>query len=438
MLAQAPLPASPFALRGTIVTPDVVIDSGTISITNGAISAVSPKAVTTRRVVDVDGVILPGLVNLHDHLTFNVFPRWTPPRRFSNRYEWMEDPEYIARIDTPHEVMEAAGLGCVMERYGDIRAMLGGATASVGSLPPPFRNRCGQDVIRNIDVPANAAARKQGQILHVSYDIFPFELTPPQASAVRQGLRSKSIGSSVLHIAEGVGAAARREFLMMQAAGYVRSDVVVVQGVALVEADFKALAASGAGFVWSPQSNFVLYGQTVDMAMVERSGVKIAVGPDWAVTGSAGMIAGVQYASKVPRTGAPLSSKEWVTRATRVPAQLSGVKPRLGTIAVGAAADVIVLRRSGTTPYDALLQARPGDLKLVIVRGEPVFGDPDLMAALLPGQPLEFADICGERRAFHVQRGGEKSTSLSAVRATLTAEMQRRFGIPLAPLVECR
>src|SRR5262245_12276078 len=101
LIAQAPPPVSTLSLRGTIVTPDVVIDSGTVSISNGAIAAVSPQA-AIGRIVDVDGVILPGLVNLHDHLTFNIFPRWTPPRRFSNRYEWMEDPDYLARIDNPH------------------------------------------------------------------------------------------------------------------------------------------------------------------------------------------------------------------------------------------------------------------------------------------------------------------------------------------------
>src|SRR6267154_6034990 len=70
--------AKSYAISGTIVTPAGVIDDGVILVANGTIqslgTAASIPAGTT--VVKVDGVVFPGLIDLHDHLVWTVFPRW--------------------------------------------------------------------------------------------------------------------------------------------------------------------------------------------------------------------------------------------------------------------------------------------------------------------------------------------------------------------------
>jgi 5-methylthioadenosine/S-adenosylhomocysteine deaminase len=39
-------------------------------------------------IVETDGVILPGLIDLHGHPDFNVFAAWEPPKLYANRYRW--------------------------------------------------------------------------------------------------------------------------------------------------------------------------------------------------------------------------------------------------------------------------------------------------------------------------------------------------------------
>src|SRR6266849_4229642 len=82
LLAQTQ--SATFALRGTLVTPGGIVENGTVVFQQNKITAVGTKvklpANTT--VIDTGGVITPGLVDLHNHLTYNVFPRWHPSEVF--------------------------------------------------------------------------------------------------------------------------------------------------------------------------------------------------------------------------------------------------------------------------------------------------------------------------------------------------------------------
>ncbi|CAF4326347.1 unnamed protein product, partial [Rotaria magnacalcarata] len=70
----------PIALIGTIILPDKSIDNGTVLIFDRYIKAVGAKISIPNDaiIVHINGVILPGLIDVHNHLTWNIFPRWKP------------------------------------------------------------------------------------------------------------------------------------------------------------------------------------------------------------------------------------------------------------------------------------------------------------------------------------------------------------------------
>ena len=71
--------AAPFALHGAVITPDGAWSSGYVTVAGGEITRVSKSKPTDVRVLETDGVILPGLLDLHGHPEFNVFAAWEPP-----------------------------------------------------------------------------------------------------------------------------------------------------------------------------------------------------------------------------------------------------------------------------------------------------------------------------------------------------------------------
>lgn len=112
-LATEPHPSTPAAthditpraivLRGTILTPDGAIKHGYVGIVDGRIVSVSENdpAIPQALSINTYGIIAPGLVDIHNHVPWNVMPRWQPGRVFNNRYEWRGDSEYRQAIPDP-------------------------------------------------------------------------------------------------------------------------------------------------------------------------------------------------------------------------------------------------------------------------------------------------------------------------------------------------
>jgi len=73
-----------------------------------------------------------------------------------------------------------------------------------------------------------------------------------------------------------------------------------------------------------------------------------------------------------------------VAMATCDAAKILKWEGKLGTIAAGARADLIVIPVNTGDPYDALIQAKETDLQLVMINSIARYGVPSLMDALVP------------------------------------------------------
>src|SRR3990170_5357644 len=95
-------PSEPFALHGCVLTPSRKIESGYVTIQGSTIDSVSNAAPAAgTKVIETDGVILPGMIDLHGHPEYNVFSAWEPPQRYANRYRWRASPVYKDVVRKP-------------------------------------------------------------------------------------------------------------------------------------------------------------------------------------------------------------------------------------------------------------------------------------------------------------------------------------------------
>jgi hypothetical protein len=103
-----PIPIDPaaspkWALAGRIVTMDpnsTVVMDGAVWIADAAIAAITkrgdpvPEAFDGVVPLETGGTVLPGLIELHNHLAYNALPLWNVPRKYTNRDQWGNTPIY--------------------------------------------------------------------------------------------------------------------------------------------------------------------------------------------------------------------------------------------------------------------------------------------------------------------------------------------------------
>ncbi len=429
----------PLALTGTLVTREGTIEHGTVLMQGGRILAAGagvPLPAGTR-VVTTGGVIAPGLIDLHNHLTWNVFPRWKPVQEFGNRYDWQQKPVYNVLMTVPHQAMVAAGLECEMERYAEVKAITEGETSITGS--PQLA--CDQGLARNLDYDPELG----GGLGKILYNVFPLQMSEEELAAAKSALDGPPRGSLLIHLAEGSpkDAAAAREFAMLKARGLLRPGVSLIHAGGIKPEGFAEMAKARVGLVWSPRSNIELYGDTANVSAAHAAGVTMALAPDWSPTGSDGLLGELNYAWVWNQTQVPhlFTDRDLVDMATSNAADLVGLGSRIGSLAPGYAADLIVVTGDGVSEggagvgkdaYWVLTHSTPRDLQLVIIGGDAVYGDAALLKqAAAPGSSPEPLQVCGLQKAILLQGQKFEQTEKTLDRAL------RQLGRELAPLATC-
>ena len=421
-----------YALRGTLVTPDDVIENGVMVVKDGVIDDVGANVTAPDGVdvIDTHGFIYPGLIDLHNHLTWNVFPRWSAGTLTKNRYEWQAMDAYAARLSGYQSKLRDSG--CDGERFAEVKALVWGATSTVGSLPLP----CTKGLARNLDYYSGFFGTEPNKE-PLQYRVFPLELKESDEKSVRDALASDK--PVIAHLCEGIDASAARELRMARAHGFLTKGFIIIHGVPLKDKDFAELGKNGVGFVWSPRSNIELYGATADVASA-RKYVTLAIAPDWSPSGSNGMIEELRYAAIWNDQQFPpiFTNKELVLMATTNPAKLARLESKTGRLAKGLAADYVIVRASARDPYQALIYAAHEDVLAVAVAGRPLYGDETLMKTINPSARVEPMFVCGVSKAVDMSDsdGGKGITFADTVKNLATAF--HTFAIPMGGLAECR
>jgi len=406
-----PATSAPVALRGRIVTMDsggTVLPDGVLYAKDGSIVAVNPASEPAPvgfedvAVSATGATLFPGLIELHNHLPYDVLSLWQVPAAYTNRDQWAARPEYRRLITGPMKAIAAQGqLPFAIIRFVEVRCLLGGTTTSQGftlaadtGIISHFKG-----LVRNVE---NAG---DPDLPNAATHIADVEAKDWASFKARISRGQKMI----LHLAEGIDTPAHTHFAALHGPDgtwAITKDLVGIHCVGLKPADFAVFANHGGSMVWSPFSNLLLYGQTADLAAAFEAKVPVALGSDWSPSGSKNLLGELKVARlAAPLSGAAVSDEQLVAMATTTPARMLGWSDHLGSLEVGKRADAMVVSGAAGDPHTALVDATEADVELVVINGVPRAGTPALMGALgLAGG--ETVQVGGRPRVLNLAQTG--------------------------------
>ena len=187
--------------------------------------------------VDAGGaLLLPGLINSHEHLDFNCYPR-LGNRKYANYREWGEEIHHTCKQEIEN----------------------------VKKIPSALRVKWG--VYKNL-LNGFTTALNHGERLFIEDEFISVILKYPALHSVafeknwkRSLLNPLTREMIVMHVGEGMDEVSIREIDELIRANVFRKKIVAVHGVAMNIDQARHFA----GLVWCPSSNYFLFGKTADL-----------------------------------------------------------------------------------------------------------------------------------------------------------------------------
>ncbi|HEX6569262.1 MAG TPA: amidohydrolase family protein, partial [Acidimicrobiales bacterium] len=429
-----------YILEGRIVTMNAafdVHDPGRVYVDGAAIAAVQPAAAPAPdgwdgvRLVRTGDTLYPGLIELHNHLSYDALPLWQVPQRFDNRGQWMRHRDYRRFVSGPARVLgRTDGFLQAVVRYVEAKCLFGGVTTSqgIGLASNGNIHRFYKGLVRNVEAPDDDALPAAGTKIA--------DVEAGDAAAFLRALERRASSSLLLHLAEGIDAAAREHFRALRIgpdSWAITPSLCGIHCAGLAGRDYQIFRARGGSMVWSPLSNLLLYGGTADIERAAGEELPVALGSDWSPSGSKNLLGELKVAWLVSEArGGVYSPRDLVAMVTTNPARMLKWGALLGSIEAGKRVDLVAVDGRGGDPYEHLLRARESTLTLVVVDGAPRCGQPRLMAPFTDGRVTERRTVGGADRIIDLT----DATADPLVGALSLAEAESRLTDGLRTLPE--
>ena len=317
--------------------------SGDVRLAKGIILETGKNLKPTRseQVIEFKSHFLyPGLINAHDHLEMNLYPRLGSPP-YNNYLEWSGD------IYKPHEspIREIEQVD-IKDRllWGGLKNLISGVTTVVHHNP--WHTVFGKSefpvtVLKQMAWAHSLALDKNIERAFPKRDSIPF----------------------VIHAGEGTDSMALSEIPRLDALGMLRKNTVLIHAVALEDTSIDKIITRQAAVVWCPVSNFFLFGKTAPIEKLKDK-IKIAIGTDSTLTGAPTLLDEMRTSAQT----IGVTPIEIFRMVTHLPARIFKLpEPEISHHNTG---DLFVTPIRHENYFDNLMVTRPADIALVVVKGK--------------------------------------------------------------------
>jgi cytosine/adenosine deaminase-related metal-dependent hydrolase/ubiquinone/menaquinone biosynthesis C-methylase UbiE len=337
--------------------------AASVDVINGDIYAVSSRYpfVTTNHAsgIDLTGyLLLPGLVNAHDHLEFALFPR-LGKGSYKNATQWAQDiQQNDAEIIATHRNISKR----MRLWWGGIRNLLSGVTTVCHHNP---MDPC----LLAEDFPVRVVSSMGWE------HSLPFAVDVLAAHG-----NTSEDDPFIIHAGEGIDEQSKEELSKLDELGVLDQRTVLVHGLALDAEGVALLNARCSSLIVCPSSNDFLFGEILAKKVLE-SVTRVALGSDSSLTSAGDLLDEIRFAAA--KCG--LSPQRLYSLVTDSAASTLKLNRGEGSIRTGFPADLIAVRDQHRDPAEILCSLSASDIELVLSDGRVMLASESVFANL----PLE-------------------------------------------------
>ncbi len=324
---------------------DIMIEGDSIKSVNDT----STQASTIRTLQFNNAIAFPGLINSHDHLDFNLFPK-LGNRIYNNYVEWGDDI-HKQNKNTIDKILKVPLE--LRVQWGIYKNLLNGITTAVNHGPElqiensPIKVKQCKNVLHSVQLEKR----------------WRYKLNSPFAAKE----------PFVIHIGEGTDEAVEKEIDTLLKWNLANKELIGIHAIAMNEEQAKSFKA----LIWCPDSNYFLVAKTASIDKLKKSaailfGTDSTVSADWNLWNHL----------RLAREQKMVTDEELLNMLTANPDAIWNLPGR--EIKENAPADIIIARnKNGLQSMDAFFALNPEDILLVMHNGKIKLFDEEIQEQLL-------------------------------------------------------